>query len=229
MVAYFPGDVAIARNDVERRTAGDDAGVHGRERHVEGVVERTFGRETARDASEIRDELAGDLHRIHALRRQRRMRLVAANRGLVRMLALVRDHDLHAGRFTHDAAGRLVAVVDHLRDQVAHADAADFLVVAERQVHRALELSPEQFGDHHQRGGAVPLHVGHAAAIELVADDGCDERIGVPGLAVDRHHVGVARQHDAADLGLAVFCGQRGPEVRLAAGVVVGEVAFDVV
>ena len=53
-----------------------------------------------------RDDVARDLHGVDALRRQRRMRLVAAHAAAPALLALVRDDELHAGRLADDAAGR---------------------------------------------------------------------------------------------------------------------------
>ena len=42
------------------------------------------------------------------------------------------------------------------------------------------------------------LHVAGAAAIEPVVTTNSSERIGGPGLAVDRHDIGMAGQHNAA-------------------------------
>ena len=86
---------------------------------------------------EVGDDLAGDLHRVDAVRRQRRMRLVAAHAAAPALLALVRDDELHAGRLADDAAERLHAARDDVGDQPPHADAADLLVVGQREMQRA--------------------------------------------------------------------------------------------
>src|SRR6266508_983979 len=79
------------------------------------------------------------------------------------------------------------------------AQAADLLVVGEGEMHRHLEPGTLEGGDIGQAGGNESLHVAGAAAVEVaVFLLGEVPRIGRPGLAVDRHDVGVARQHDAA-------------------------------
>ena len=227
VMADFPCHVAVARDDIERGAAVDHAGVDGRVRHVIDRVERAFLDQLAVHGLEVRHELAGDLDCIDALRRERGVRLKAAHRGLVSVLALVRHHHLHAGRLSHDATGRLEALREHVGDQATHADAADFFVIAEGQMHRPLELALEQLGHHQQGGGAVAFHVGHAAAIQPVADHLRHKGVGVPGLAIDRHHIGVAGQHQAADFGFAVVGRQGGPQIGFEAAVVVGARAFD--
>jgi len=116
---------------------------------------------------------------------------------------------------------------EHVGDQPAHTDAADFLVIAEGQVQRPLEFAFEQLGHHHQGGGAVAFHVGHAAAVKTVADHLRHKGIGVPGLAVHRHHIGVTREHQAADFAFTVVGGQGGPQIGLEAAVVIGARAFN--
>ena len=162
-------------------------------------------------AFKVCDELASDLHRIDAQRGERGMGFEATHRGFVAMLALMRDHHLHAGGLAHDAAGRLEALRLHVGDHAPHADAAHLFVVAESQVHRPLELAPEQLGHHHQGGGAVTLHVGYAPAKHFVALDLDLEGVGVPRLAVDRHHISMTRQHNAAGFGLPVMGRQSRP------------------
>ena len=155
------------------------------------------------------------------------MRLKTVHGGFVRVLAFVRDHHLHAGGLAHDAASGLEALGLHVGDHAAHTDAAHLFVVAEGQMDRPLELALEQLGHHHQAGGAKTLHVGHAPAKHLVAHDLDLERVGVPGLAVHRHHIGVARQDQSANFGFAVVRRQRGPQVGLLAAVVIRSAAAD--
>ena len=227
VVADFPSDIAIPRDDVERGAAVDHAGVDGGVGNVIDRVERTILDQRAVHGLEVRHELAGDLDRVDALRCERRVRLKTAHRGLVGVFAFVRHHHLHAGGLAHDAAGRLEALREHVDDQPAHADAAHFLVIAEGQVQRPLELAFEQLGHHQQGRGAVTLHVGHAPAVQTVADHLRHKGVGIPGLAVHRHHIGVAREHQAADFGFTVVGGQGGPQIGLEAAVVIGARAFN--
>jgi hypothetical protein len=66
----------------------------------------------------------------------------------------VRHHHLHAGRLADNSAGGLVARLEHVGDQAADANAADFFVVAEGQMHGSFELALKQSGHHPQGGGA---------------------------------------------------------------------------
>ena len=91
--------------------------------------------------------------------------------------------------------GRLRADV---LEQVADAEAAELLVVGQREMDRQAQPRRCHLRHQRQRGGDEALHVRGAAAVELAAalDDG--EGIALPGLARHRHHVGMAGQHDAA-------------------------------
>ena len=113
------------------------------------------------------------------------------------MCALVRNDGLHHGRLADDTAGGFQSLLGQVLDQSAHADAADFLVVRQRQVQRRIGIGCQVFGHHDQCRGDVAFHVGHASPIELVTDYGGLEGVGVPGLALDGHDVGVTRQHQA--------------------------------
>ena len=87
-------EAAVARHDVERRAAADHAGVHRRVRARRTRRRSRRDRETRRAMlREERHDFAGDLHRVDAARRQRRMRLVAAHAAAVAFLALVRDDE----------------------------------------------------------------------------------------------------------------------------------------
>ena len=67
------------------------------------------------------------------------MRLAAPHRAAKPVHALVGDDGLHRGGLAHDAAGRADAVLLEVADQSAHADAAHFLVVAQRIMERRIE------------------------------------------------------------------------------------------
>ena len=134
-------ELAVARHDVERGAAADDARVDCRVRYVVCVVVLALVAERARDVGEVGDDLAGDLDGVDAERRQRRMRFVSAHAAAPALLALVRDDELHAGRLADDAAQRLDAARDDVVDQPPHADAADLLVVGQREMQRPREAA----------------------------------------------------------------------------------------
>ena len=143
VVADFPGHFALTRNDVERCAARDHAGVHGGVGDVVNRVKRAVLHQLAVHAFQVGDKFASDLDCVDAQRCERRMRLKTVHRGLVRMLAFVRNDHLHAGGLTHDAACGFEALGLHVGDHAAHADAAHFFVVAEGQVNRAFEFALE--------------------------------------------------------------------------------------
>ena len=107
--------------------------------------------------------------------------------------ALVAVDGLHAGGFTnHDyRGGRQLAAndLDHLR----RAKTADFLVIGECQMHGPRQVCRGKLRGGRQRQGQEALHVAGPAPEQPLAL--LRERKGVrtPGLAVHRHHVGVAR------------------------------------
>ena len=107
--------------------------------------------------------------------------------------ALVRNDGLHQGGLAHDAAGRFQAHVEQVFYQASHPDAADFLVIRKREMQWCVGIRCQKLRRHHQRGGNVAFHVGDTSAIQLVAHHGRFKRIRVPGLALDRHHIGVSR------------------------------------
>jgi hypothetical protein len=85
-------------------------------------------------------------------------------------------------------------------DHAADADAADLLVVGQRDVQRHLQRRRAEPRRMRQNAGDEALHVGAAAAIEaprcIVAAQ--HERIARPALAGHRHDIGVSRQGDPA-------------------------------
>ena len=143
------------------------------------------------------------------------------------MLAFVRNHHLHAGRFTHNASRWLIAARLHVGNQAVYANAADFFVVTEGQMQWTFEFSFEQLGHHHQSGSAVAFHVGHAAPVQLVANDLRVKRVCHPRLTVNRHHIGMARQHQATHFAFTVMRGKGGPQVGFFAGIVITQMAFN--
>ena len=123
--------------------------------------------------------------------------LVLIPLGFFTHLAFVAVHHRHAGGFPDDAAGRALGHVLELFDQPAGAETPHFLVIGEGKMNRALEIAPKDVGHEGEYDGDEALHVAGAAAEKLTVPFRQGEGIGRPVLAIDRHHVGVARQHDA--------------------------------
>src|ERR1700744_2282607 len=108
--------------------------------------------------------------------------------------ALVRNDRPHAGRFADDAAIGPHATLLEFGNHRGRADAANLLVVRKREMHGLVEPRRERFGQAGQHDTDITLHIATAASEQLaVAYDGL-ERVGVPLLAVDRHHIGMPRQ-----------------------------------
>jgi hypothetical protein len=149
------------------------------------------------------------------------VRLVAAHAAAPALLALVGKHQPHAGRLANDASHRGDAARLDVRDQPTHADAADFLVVRQREMDRPRKPAAQELGHEREPGRAEALHVGDAATENAVAAHRRAKRVAVPRLAVDRNNVGMAGQDNATGRGVAVARGQRRPQVRLGALVVV--------
>ena len=143
------------------------------------------------------------------------------------------DHAHHGG-LAHDHRLRPRHVAHQLLGQRVGAQAADLLVVAEGEMHRHSEPRALEGGDMGKAGGDKALHVAGAAAVEVaVGLVGEREGIGVPGLAVDRHDVGMTRQDDAArrvgaDRGVEVGLGALLVGDQGALDPVLAEVALDV-
>ena len=147
---------------------------------------------------------------------------MATHSAAVALFALVRDHDVHARGLADDAPERLDPARDHVCDKSPRPDAADFLVVRQREVQRALESPAQELGNMCETDGAEAFHVGHAAAVEPVTHDRRFERCGIPGLAIDRHDVGVSRKNDAADRPIPILRRQRREEIGLAPLIIEG-------
>ena len=181
------------------------------------------------------DEVAGEVDGADAEVGHRGMRLEAGEGGDDAAAGILRIDHAHHGGLAHDHRLRPRHGADQPLGQRMRAQAADLLVVGEGEMHRHLEPGALEGGDVGEAGGDEALHVAGAAAVELaVAFSVSVPGIGRPGLAVDRHDVGVARQHDAA---FAVGA-DRGEEVGLGALCVghqravdaeIGEVVADIV
>src|SRR6185437_8071261 len=176
---------AVAWNDVDRGSPVNHADVQRRVRNIVGrilALAFAIGPRAPRDPG---DEIAADLHRIHALRGERRMRFVSAHAAAPRLAALVGDDELHAGRLADDAAGWRNTARDDVGDQPAHADAADFLVVRQREMQWPRKPAAEELRNEREADRAEALHVGDAAPVQAIAGERRFERIRVPRLPVD--------------------------------------------
>jgi hypothetical protein len=193
------------------------------ERHVEALVPRPGVAHPVGETADVDDELRRVVDRVHRVRGERRVRFLASDRAAEAAEALVRDDRLHGGRLAHDAAPRPDAVAGEILEEPAHAEASDLLVVGEREVHRRLEVRGQEPRRRGERGRDIALHVAGAAAVDALVLQGRGERIGVPGLPVDRHDIGVAGEHDARPRALL----DRGEQIRLPAGGVIGEPRLD--
>ena len=194
----FPGEAAVERHDVLGRAAPDRAHVNGRVGRVEAALRlRAAGHFVGQSGQEM-DQRRRMLHRIHTEMGGAGMDLPAAHPGLEAVDALVSVHDGHVRGLAHDHDVRLdsergAQPVDHQR----RAEAADLLVEGEREMDRGLERPRDEFRDEGERDRAEALHVRGAAPVEAAVLLNDAEGIGVPGLAVHRHHVGMARERDA--------------------------------
>ena len=218
-------EAAVGGDDVVGDAAFDDADRAGAVGHVEALVARLLVAPARRHVGELGDDARADLDRVDRLRRQRRMRGVAAHAAAPAVDALVGERRDHAGRLADDAGERRDAGVAHVGDQPARAEAADLLVVAEREVDGERQVGGEERRHLGDGQADEALHVGAAAAVEAAVLDLRAERIDRPVLAVPRHGVGVAGDDHAGRLARA----ERREQVRLPPLVVEGQPARDAV
>ena len=111
--------------------------------------------------------------------------------------ALVRVGHLQLGRLADDDAGRPRQVDAHPCDGVEDAAAGRLLVIAQHDVDRRLKGRGLHLVDHRQCDRRKALHVDRPAPVGPAVGNAQPEGIARPGLARDRHHVGVPGQHDA--------------------------------
>ncbi len=178
------------------------------------------------------DQACGGHHRRDAGVEQARMHLVAADLGAEAPAALLAGDHGEAGGLADDHRFRAGEGREHRLDHRRGAEAADLLVVAERDDDGAGEVGREHLGDERERGGGEALHVGGAAAVQAAGALGQGPGVGGPGLASNGNHVAVAGEDDAARDRRADQREERG---LLAGGVghagagdaVAGEIVFD--
>ncbi|MCY1438054.1 hypothetical protein D9M71_542380 [compost metagenome] len=131
------------------------------------------------------------------------------------------QHRLELGWFANDAQHRFDRTLLEGLEQGAHAQAADFLVVGQGDMHRQAQRGLHQRGHQGEHAGDVALHVRRTATVQQPIALGELERRDGPRLAVDRDHVGVPREHDAWPVRRA----DRGKQIGLAALLVVDQLA----
>ena len=191
--AEFKLEAAVLWNDIERGAPLNRAGVYRGVFDIVKVVERTFLLYAPRHAFEIGDQFRGILDGVHALRGQARMCLKATHVALIAHFTLMADDHLHQGWLTDDAHHRFrLNLVRKLGDQGPDSDAADLFVMTEGEVDRYLQTPFEEFRCISETDRDKALHVASAAAEELRVFFDDIERVGMPILPIDRHHVGVA-------------------------------------
>lgn len=164
-------------------------------RHDKGGVARLFRRQTRSQRADMRDQQRRKLDRIHALRRQRGMRFLAAHAASVFTLTLVRNNGAHRRGFANDATGGLNAARLEITQQTAHADAADLFIIRQRKMKAGVALRRHERGHIRERHGNEALHVGGAAPVQAAVTDLRIKRVRIPRLPIDGHHIGMPRQH----------------------------------
>ncbi len=165
------------------------------------------------------DQLRRVFDGIHAIRRIRRVARFALHITTHRELALVAEHRFQLGRLADDAQHRFYRALFQYLEQRTHAQAAGFLVVRQGDVHRQAQVCLDQRGHQRQHAGDVTLHIRRAPAKQLAVALGQLERRHCPRLPIHRHHIGMARQHNARQFHRA----DAGEQVGLAAFLVVDQ------
>ena len=142
--------------------------------------------------------------------RQRGMSASAGNNQPARDLALVRIADRKPGRLADNAQRRFDRGVCNVGHQIRCAEAADLLVIGQRDVNRRRGRGRCEMWDMRQHRGDEALHVGRAPPDDAAVAPCCGEGRARPVLARDRHHIGMRRQHDAGSVTRANGREQRG-------------------
>ena len=192
---------AELRQDVARRAARDGADMHGRVGRIEASARVAAHDHLLGDAVELGDELGRGHDGVGPERRLRGMGLEAVHGREEGPDALVGVDHLEPGRLADDHGARGGQVPAEAGDRVHHAETGRLLVVGEQDVDRRLHIHRQEVGHERERERVEAFHVDGATAIGAPVLDPQRERIRGPGLPRDRHHVGVAREHDPAAIG----------------------------
>ena len=158
-VAPFHLEIGTFGDDVEDRAA-----LHGADMEVVcgGSKPSSNGPscgEAARFGGDVGDGFAGRVDRVDALGRFAGMAGPAAHVDQAVQLALVGDDRLHAGWLADDAERGFQAGLADIFDQADGAEAADFLVVGDEQMHRTREAARQRSGTAARQAGDEAFHV----------------------------------------------------------------------
>ena len=112
--------------------------------------------------------------------------------------ALVPGHRLHHRRLAHDDRASLGQNRLHRPDHRRRPGTADLFIKGQGQLQRPAHPAGLRIDQREYRDRIESFHVaGASPVIPAVLLDNL-ERVGVPGLTINRHHVGMSRQHDRA-------------------------------
>ena len=216
----FPREGAVERHDILGGAAPNRAHMNRRIGRVEAALRVGPASHLVGHFGQEVDQRRSVLHRVHPKMGGAGMDFPAAHAGLEAVDTLVGVHDRHVRGLAHDHDVRLDAqrgakLVDHQR----RPEAADLFVEREGEMDRCLERAGGELRHEGERDRAEALHVRSAAPIEAAVLLHEAERICVPGLAIHRHHVGMARKRDAGHVARPY----RGVQIRLVSRFVVNK------
>ena len=112
--------------------------------------------------------------------------------------ALVRVDDLQFGRLSDDRHLRQRKVMAKTVDRIHDAKACRLLVIRKHDVDRRLEIGGQELGNERQHDCHEGFHIHRTTTEGLAIGHPQCARIRSPVLSFHRHHVGVARENDAA-------------------------------
>ena len=184
-------EMAVTRHDVELGAAADEAGVHGGVGRNQRLVEGPLVAILPCHALEVGNRFRRRLHRVDPEVSHAGVRLQSADVGAVAQLALVGAHHLHLGGLADEHRAGLHLTIAQYVDEPAHPEAADLLVVGEDHVQRDRDLAGEELRREGEAHRDEALHVGGAPPVEATVAFQHLEGVAVPGLTLDRHHVGM--------------------------------------
>ena len=142
------------------------------------------------------DQLGPRHDRIDTGMQQAGVDLEADHMGIETGAALVSRHRLHARRLTHDHRAALGHHALHRRNHRRRAGAAYFLVEAQRNLQGALHARMMRLYQRPDRQRVESLHVAGAAPVVFAVLLHHGERVRVPGLSINGHHIRMAGQHN---------------------------------
>ncbi|OIQ67728.1 hypothetical protein GALL_506920 [mine drainage metagenome] len=144
------------------------------------------------------DQLGPRHDRIDPGVEERRVHLEPLDMGGEAGAALVARNRLHHRGFAHHHRRGFRQGLDHVGNHRRRAEAADLFIIAQRDLQRPFHpgLQRPRHGPKRQR--AKPFHVAGAASGKPPVASRHLPGVRRPRLPIHGHHVGMARQHDAA-------------------------------